>query len=456
MGTVGINFGAASSGAGFDVAATVTSILAVSSAVEDPWKTQLTSLKAQDAAFTALGTDLAALSTALGSLTSFDGALSQKLGSSSDTGVLTLTSASTVATAGSHTVVVTSLASTSSNYSDLVSASDTLSGSLSIQIGSDASSAKSITIASTSNTLTSLAKTINDGSYGVSASVVTGPAGSRLSLVSNASGLAGRITLGGSLTDATAAKTVGFTSGQPGLDAVLSVDGLPTTSASNTVTGAIPGVTFQLLSAPLNSPVQVQITNDNSAVESAAANLVSAYNKVAADIKTQTGKDATGAAEPLFGSPVLSQIQSQLTASLTGSAAVGSIKNLQQLGFSVNPDGTLAIDNTTLGSALNGHFADVLGFFQDAGSFGQSLTSTLGSLGSTATFGLVSLGLAQNLSVETALNLSVTNEDALIAAQKIRLTTELNTANQILQSIPSSLNEVNQIYSAVTGYNQQK
>jgi flagellar hook-associated protein 2 len=42
----------------------------------------------------------------------------------------------------------------------------------------------------------------------------------------------------------------------------------------------------------------------------------------------------------------------------------------------------------------------------------------------------------------------------LLAAQKTQLTNELNTANQILQSIPSQLNQVNELYSAITGYNQ--
>ena len=40
-----------------------------------------------------------------------------------------------------------------------------------------------------------------------------------------------------------------------------------------------------------------------------------------------------------------------------------------------------------------------------------------------------------------------------IADDKTRLTAELNTANQILQSIPSQLNQVDEMYSAVTGYN---
>jgi flagellar hook-associated protein 2 len=41
----------------------------------------------------------------------------------------------------------------------------------------------------------------------------------------------------------------------------------------------------------------------------------------------------------------------------------------------------------------------------------------------------------------------------VLAAQKTSLTDELNTANQILQSIPSQLSEVNEMYSAITGYN---
>ena len=49
------------------------------------------------------------------------------------------------------------------------------------------------------------------------------------------------------------------------MDATLEVDGVSITSASNTVTNAIPGVTFQLLSANPNEPVQVIIANDNTA-----------------------------------------------------------------------------------------------------------------------------------------------------------------------------------------------
>ena len=453
MGTVGLNFGSATSGAGFDVAATVSSILAISSSIETPWKTQLTSLQAQDTALTGLGTNLSSLSTAVDALTNFDGVLASKQGSSSDTNVLTLSSASASAIAGSHTITVTSLAQTSSQYSDqITNASDTLSGSLSIQIGSGAR--QTITLNSTDNTLATLATAINSGSYGVTASVVSSTSGSRLSLVSNTSGAAGALTLTPSLTDATTSTSVRFSVGQTGQDAQLTVDGLATTSASNTVTGAIPGVTFQLLAAASGTPVQVQITNDNSTVETAVQALVTAYNAVVASVKTQEGKDATGAAEPLYGDPTLALIQSQLSSSLLGGAARGSINNIGQLGLTLGENGTLSLDVSTLDSTLNAHYADVTGFLQNSGSFGQTFSTALGTLGSSSPTGAVSLALAQNSSEETGLNANITAEDALIATEKTTLTAELTTANQILQSIPSQLNEVNEIYSSITGYNQ--
>jgi flagellar hook-associated protein 2 len=465
MSTVGINFGAATSGTGFDVASTVASITALSSAIENPWNAQLTSLKAQDTALTTVGTDLSTLATAVQALTNLTGVSSQKLGSSSDTNVLTLTSAGTSAISGSHTIVVNSLASTASNYSDaLANATDTLSGSLSIKVGTGTTATtQTIAIDSTNDTLATLASEINNGSYGVAAEVVTDDNGSRLLLASNTSGAAGAITLGGGLTDTTTATAIGFNVGQLGADASLTVDGLPTTSSSNTVTNAITGVTFQLLSTGTpttsngvtsNEAVQVQITNDNSSLETAMQSFVTAYNTVAGDIKTQAGDTASGSPEPLYGDPTMALIQSQLSTALFGGNASGAINNIGQLGISANADGTLTFDSTAMDTTLNSHFSDVVGFLQNTGSWGQALSNTLDTLGSATPDGAITLELAQNTSVETSLNTDITNENALIATQTTNLTTELNTANQELQAIPEQLSEVNEIYSAVTGYNQ--
>ncbi len=448
MGTVGINFGSASSGQGFDVASTVTAILGSQQAIEAPWKSQLAALQAQDAVFTTLGTDLSTLTTAMQALTDFNGVLAQKQGASSDTNVLALSSATSTSVAGSHTVSVTALAQTSSDYTDtLANGADPLSGSLTIQ-------GHTITIDSSNNTLAMLAGAINLAGIGVNASVITDVSGSRLSLVSGTSGSAGQLAItGNSLTDATTSTVIGFNTGQTGQDASLKVDGVSLKSASNTVSSAIPGVTFQLL-ALSTSAVQVQITNDTSAVGTAVGSVVAAYNAVIKDINGQEGKNVSGNAEPLFGDPTLASLQSQLSGALLGGSATGLIKSVTQLGIGFNQDGTLALNPDILNTALNNNFADVTGFLQNTGSFGQSFATTLNNLGAQAPNGSIYLAEKQNSAQEASLNLSIGNEDALLATEKTNLTTELNMANQILQSIPAQLNQVNELYSAVTGYNR--
>jgi flagellar hook-associated protein 2 len=448
MGTVGLSFGSATSGQGFDVATTVTQIQASEQAIETPWQTQLTTLQAQDTVFSSLGTDLSTLTTSLQALTNFDGVFSEKEGASSNTDVLSLSSASATAVAGSHTIVVGNLAQTSSDASTAISnPTDTLSGSLTIQ-----GTTFNVDSADNDTTLASLSAAINSAGIGVSASVITDTSGSRLSIVSGTSGAAGQLAISSSLSGASSG-SITFQTGQPGLDANLTVDGVSITSSSNTVTNAIPGVTFQLL-ASSTAPVQVQITNDTADIGTAMSNFVSAYNAVVKDINTQEGNDSSGNPEPLFGNPTMSLLQSGLSGALFGTAASGAIKDITQLGLSVNNDGTLTLDADTLNSALNSNFADVTGFLQNAGSFGQTMATTLNNLGTQAPNGAVFLAQQQNSTQEAALNLDITNENSVLAAQKTTLTNELNTANQILQSIPSQLNQVNELYSAITGFNE--
>jgi flagellar hook-associated protein 2 len=449
MGTVGLSFGSATSGQGFDVASTVTQIQASEQAIETPWKTQLTALQAQDTVLSTLGIDLGTLTTSLQALTDFDGVFSEKQGSSSNTDLLSLTSASLSASAGSHTIIVNSLAQTSSEASSAVTdPNDTLSGNLMIQ-------GHNFSVDSTDNdtTLASLASAINSAGIGVNANVITDSTGSRLSLVSGTSGAAGELSVSGSLTGASSG-AITFSSSQDGKDASLTVDGVAITSSSNTVSNAIPGVTFQLLGASTGTQIQVEITNDNTDIETAMGKFVSAYNAVINDINGQEKNDSSGNAEPLFGNPTLALIQGQVSGALFSGAASGAISNITQLGIGLNDDGTLTLNTDTLDSALNSNFSDVTGFLQNSGSFGQTMSSSLNNLGTQAPNGAVFLAQQQNSAQEAALNTSISNQDTLLAAQKTQLTDELNTANEILQSIPSQLNQVNELYSAITGFNE--
>jgi flagellar hook-associated protein 2 len=454
MGTVGLSFGSATSGQGFDVATTVAQIQAANQAIETPWQNQLTALKAQDTALSSLGTDLSTLSTSLQKLTDFEGVFAEKQGSSSNTDLLSLTSASSTAVAGSHTIVIGQLAQTSTDVSTAVAnAGDTLSGTVTIQ-GHDFD-----TSVVGNNTLAGLASAINSAAIGVTASVITDSLGSRLSIVSGTSGAAGQLSaITGSLTDSTSGSAISFSDGQAGQpgqagqDAQLTVDGVSITTSSNTVTNAIPGVTFQLL-ATSATPVQVQITDDITDIATAIGSFVSAYNTVVEDINAQEQSASGGASAPLLGSPIIAHLQESITGSLFSGTASGSISNITQLGLSVNTDGTLALDSDTLTGALNSKLSDVTGFLQNSNSFGQTLSTALNNLGTQAPNGAIFLAQQQNTSEESALNTDITNENATLATQKTQLTNELNAANQILQAIPEQLDEVNSVFDSLTGFN---
>src|SRR5579862_2685219 len=351
MGTVGLSFGSPTSGQGFDVASTVAQIQAASQAIETPWQNQLTALKAEDTVLSSIGTDLSALSSSLQKLTDFEGVFAEKQGSSSNTDLLSLNSASSTASAGSHTIVIDRLAQISSEASTAVSdPNDILSGSLTIQ-----GKTFNVDAADNDTTLASLSAAINSADIGVKASVITDSTGSRLSIVSAISGAVGQLTITSSLSGASAGN-ISFHTGQVGQDAQLTVDGVSITSPSNTVTNAIHGVSFQLL-ATSTSPIQVQITDDTTDIATAISSFVSAYNQVVKDINSVEQSGASGSSAPLLGSPVIAQLQDSLTGSLFGGSASGAIKNIVQLGLTVNNDGTLALDSDTLTSVLNSNLA---------------------------------------------------------------------------------------------------
>ncbi len=557
MGTVGLSFGSPTSGTGFNVSSTVAAIVSNLQNIETPWKNQLSSLQSQDAVLSSLGTMFSNLSNDLTALTDFQGVLAQKTGSSSNTNVLQLTSASSSATAGTHTVVVNSLAQTASGYlTAIANANDTLSGSITIQAGSG--TAQTITLNSTNNTLSGLASAINASGAGVTASVLTDSTGSRLSLVSNTSGAGGNLTISSNSIAGTSNSNAALTyaSTVTGSDASLVVDGVTLSSASNTISGLIPGVTFQLLSPSASgSPVQVVIGNYNTGVESAVSAMVSDYNALISAINTQHGNTSSGTPEPLFGSPTLSLLQQELlngvntqnpngyldsianagdtlsgsitlqvgsgtaqtitlnstnntlsglasavnasnlgvtanivsdnsgsrivfvsgmtgdagaltvTSSLTDAttntalnynAGSSDISSLTTLGIAVNKDGSLTLSATSLDSLLNTDFNGVVGFFQNANSWGLDFANMLGNAGSSSSTGIVKLAESSNSAVESSLNANISREEALISSQQKSLTAELNSANEILQALPSQLLGINEIYSAITGYNQVK
>ena len=287
MGTVGLNFGSATSGTGFDVSSTVAEIVGNLQKVETPWKTQLTKLESQDTAISSLGTLFSNLSNALNSLTDFQGIMAQKEGSSSDQNVLTLTAANSSAVAGTHTVAVTNLALTSSGYLATVSdASAAITGSVTLSVGSWKSQVISVPTTEGKNNLNGLAAAINSSGVGITASVLTDSSGSRLSLVSGTSGAGGNISISANTITTTSPTGLSYT-GTAGTSSTTSTGTLsPVGTAGDTLMGTISiqvgsqpaqSVSMSVVANSLGSPtlanLAAYITN-NSATFGASATVV--------------------------------------------------------------------------------------------------------------------------------------------------------------------------------------
>ena len=336
-------------------------------------------------------------------------------------------------------------------------ANTTLSGSISIQVGSK--SAQTVTLDSSDNTLAGMASAIKHANLGATAAVTTLDGESTLSLTSQTAGSAGALTISSSVVASTpAAVAYSDTGGYTSSTADSGTMG-PVTNASDTLSGSV--------SIQVGSGAAQTITLDSS--DNTLAGLAEAINT--ADIGVNASVNATAVGSNAIGTlltltsatvgeagamSVVSNIEDQTNATTTPMDYTNSsdINSLTSLGISVNNDGSLTFDATSLDSVLNTDYNSVVGFFQNSNSWGQKFSTMLTNAGSSSATGVLSLASSSNSSIESTLNADISKEESLISAQQTSLTAELNSANEIMQQLPTQLEGVNELYSAITGYNQ--
>ncbi len=461
---MGISLNPASllSGQGIDVSTVVSELLTQKSGQLTEWEGEQTTLESQAALLSSINTDLSSLATAVSALSDPLGALTSQAATSSDTNVLNATAQSSAAV-GNHTVVVSNLATAGTVYSDAVSGgagvsllpSGSATGDLSIQIGGATGTAANIHITAGNNdTLTGLASSINQqstsNSWGIHAAVVTDSTGSRLTISSNATGTPGAISVSNNTTSLNFNPPIG------GANASLTIDGVPYSSASNTITGAVSGVTLNLAGASPNEAVQVIVGPDTQQVTQAINTFVTAYNKVISDINQQfTVNVATDSEGPLGADSALHSLQTNLMNDVTYSASGNSgLVNLASLGINMNDDGTLTVGVTasgqTLSQVLSANPAAFQSFFQNSTStgFANKFHNDLTNL-TDPTDGLLNVDLAQNKTQQQNLADSINRFEDQLRAQQTQLTQEFSLVNASLQAYPLLLQQVTETLSTM-------
>jgi len=453
------------SGQGIDVSSLVQQIIASQSGELSVWQGQQTTFATQDGLLEGLANNLTNLQTAVAALADPTGALTAQAAVSSDSTVLTAV-AQTTAVSGTHQVVVSNLATTGTLYTDPVaggasasflSAGQT-SGNIQLQVGGASGTTDNIAITQGSNdTLTTLASYINTQSaannWGVTASVVSDTSGSRLALQSQNSGSAGALAIANPTATNTA---LTFDAPLGGTNANLTIDGVPFSSATNTVSGAIQGVTLTLLaqSASALDPVQLTVGPDTNQITDAVNNFVSAYNTIISTINTQYVVDPTGTIPPppLESDLSVRSLQSSLLNDSSYSiGGNGGLVNLAALGINQNNDGTLTVgstpepDSQTFAQILAANPSAVVSFFQNSSGtgFANSFNADLTNL-TNPTQGPLNVDLAQNQAEQADLTTTITNFQNQITAQTTALTQQFDSVNASLQGYPILLQEVTQ------------
>lgn len=291
-------------------------------------------------------------------------------------------SADSSAAAGSYAIVVGTLAQAhvvkAGGLASDTAASST--GTIQIRVGNGATT--TVTIDATNNTLRGVRDAINAANAGVSATIVNDGSATpyRLVLTAAASGAAQTIQItnnldAGELKDAIDNRTTA----QDAQDAALTVNGVAVTSASNTVDGAIPGVSLKLLKIGATT---LTVANDAAGVRSAVQSFVKAYNDINQAIADLTSYDpATSKAGLLLGDFAVTRVQAQIRATLSTALTglSGNVTRLSQIGVAFQTDGSLALDSAKLTAALDANFGDIGGLFAAQGKSSNALLTFVSS-----------------------------------------------------------------------------
>jgi flagellar hook-associated protein 2 len=236
-----------------------------------------------------------------------------------------------------------------------------------------------------------------------------------------------------------------------GQDASVEVDGVPVTSSSNTLDDVIPGVTLNLLKADSSTTVNLNVTEDTSAIMTLINNFVTAYNAVASTISTQdsynTTTNATGGV--LFGDNTLLNVSSDLTSALLKpvSGVNSNFSTLAQVGITVDETGQMSVDDTTLQGYLQTNFNDVMSLFAGQGTTSSNSLSYVADTQDTQpgsyTVDITQAATQSEATSDNPVDATLTSDDTLTITQGNNTATidlkKSMSMNDILNAINTEL-----------------
>jgi len=244
-----------------------------------------------------------------------------------------------------------------------------------------------IVIDSSNNTLEGIRDAINTANQGVTATIVndgdaTNPYRLVLSSTDSGSGESIRVAVSGeaalsALLSQDPAGAQNFSEKITAQNANFTVDGIAITKSSNTVTDVVAGVTLGL-SAVTAGPVTVSVSQDTDSAKAAIETFIIAYNDLRELINKETAPGIAGSTGGALASDsttrqMLNTIRDVLSQAPTG--ITGSYTSLSSIGIAFQRDGTLALDETVLNTAIQTDSNNVAELFSAADGYATRLSS---------------------------------------------------------------------------------
>ena len=407
--------------------------------------------KDKDTAFVELGGHISKLQAAVTSLVSPAG-FSNVAAASTDTSVVNVVAGS-AAIQGHYELDVTALAkaqvTASTNGYAAVTDLAADGGSISFTVNGETTEAITITGATT---LAQLRDQINAQESGVAASIVNTGTENHLVISSRETGVAGGFVINNALTNSGGA-AVTFATGQStttgnaqnAQDAAFTVNGIAITSASNTVTTALPGMSVTLLKV---GTAAVDATPDRDSLKESVKTLVEEFNKLKEFYDKAQKRDAeTGAGAPLNNDSILRQVYTDVRrALLSANDNLGDLDYLAQVGIEFTSTGELRFVEARFDDALASHLTGLQQLFQGSDGTGglfRDLQSRLTSLDSTA--GVIK-------TARTNLQRTLQRDRDRIQAMELRLELRQQELVKLYAATDEAMSRMNQSLSSISSF----
>lgn len=447
-------------GSGLDIAGIVQQLVAAEAApVETRLATQEARAQSKLSAFGSLQSALSDLKDKLDTMKSADNFLARKA-SSGNEDLFTVT-VDKLASPARYSVEVVQLAQSQKLTSGAFADANTIIGTGTLTVGIGAASFD-IEISEENNSLAGIRDAINSapGNAGVAATIVNAEAGSYL-------------ILSGENTGSTSTITVNQTGGDGGLsaleydpgaglaalteaiiaqDALVRIDGFDISSSTNTVSGAVDGVTLNLLQSSPGSAESLLVENDVEVVRQSIGDFVESYNNLIETFDQLTDYNAEAdVAAPLLGDATVRSIREQIRREF--STAVADIDapfdTLAEIGVEVQLDGKLSIVDDDLSAVLAEDFFQLGQLFSTSDGYAVRLFDLVqGFLDSDGIVETRTSGLAEKIDGFTDERDSLNER---LATLETRLLRQFNALDSLISQLTSTSTFLTQQLSSLPG-----